>query len=32
MYPTTAGIATLALFQLGVILLLSPVLVSGLQR
>jgi len=32
MYPTTAGIAALALFQLGVILLLSPVLVSGLQR
>lgn len=32
MYPTTAGIATLALFQLGVILLLSPVLVSALQR
>ena len=32
MYPTTAGIATLALFQLGVILLQSPVLVSGLQR
>jgi hypothetical protein len=32
MYPTTAGIATLALFQLGVILLLSPALVSRLQR
>ena len=32
MYPTTAGIATLASFQLGVILLLSPVLASGLQR
>jgi surface polysaccharide O-acyltransferase-like enzyme len=32
MYPTTAGIATLALFQLGVILLLGPVLASGLQR
>jgi hypothetical protein len=32
MYPTTAGIATLAVFQLGVIVLLRPVLTSWLQR
>ena len=32
MYPTTAGIATLAMFQLGVILLLRPLLASWLRR
>ena len=32
MYPTTAGIAALALFQLGVIVLLRPMLTSWLQR
>jgi len=32
MYPTTAGIAALAVFQLGVIVLLRPVLASWLQR
>jgi surface polysaccharide O-acyltransferase-like enzyme len=32
MYPTTAGIATLATFQLGVVLLLRPVLESWAQR
>ena len=32
MYPTTAGIATLAVFQLGVIVLLRPTLSSWLQR
>ena len=32
MFPTTAGIAALAVFQLGVILLLSPVLAAGLRR
>ena len=32
MYPTTAGIAALALFQLGVIVLLRPILASWLQR
>ncbi len=32
MYPTTAGIAALALFQLGVIVLLHPMLKSWLQR
>lgn len=32
MYPTTVGIATLAVFQLGVVLLLHPVLSSWLRR
>jgi hypothetical protein len=32
MYPTTAGIATLAVFQLGLIMLLRPALSSWLQR
>ena len=32
MYPTTAGIATLAVFQLGVIVLLRPALSSWLHR
>jgi peptidoglycan/LPS O-acetylase OafA/YrhL len=32
MYPTTAGIAALAVFQLGVVLLLRPVLASWLRR
>ena len=32
MYPTTAGIATLAVFQLGIIVLLRPRLSSWLQR
>jgi len=32
MYPTTVGIATLAVFQLGVMLLLRPVLSSWLRR
>jgi peptidoglycan/LPS O-acetylase OafA/YrhL len=32
MFPTTAGIATLAVFQLGVILLLRPALAAWLQR
>jgi hypothetical protein len=32
MYPTTAGIAVLAVFQLGVVLLLHPVLVRCTQR
>lgn len=32
MYPTTAGIAALAVFQLGVVLLLRPVLASWLWR
>jgi peptidoglycan/LPS O-acetylase OafA/YrhL len=32
MYPTTAGIAALATFQLGVVLLLRPVLASLAQR
>ena len=32
MYPTTAGIATLAVFQLGVIVLLRPRLSSWLRR
>jgi surface polysaccharide O-acyltransferase-like enzyme len=32
MYPTTAGIAALAVFQLGVIVLLHPILKSWLQR
>jgi hypothetical protein len=32
MYPTTAGIATLAVFQLGIIVLLRPKLSSWLQR
>jgi hypothetical protein len=32
MYPTTAGIAALAVFQLGVIVLLQPPLSSWLQR
>jgi hypothetical protein len=32
MYPTTAGIATLAVFQLGVIVLLRPALSSWLLR
>jgi hypothetical protein len=32
MYPTTAGIATLAVFQLGVIVLLRSALTSSLQR
>ncbi|MDQ3988837.1 MAG: acyltransferase, partial [Actinomycetota bacterium] len=32
MFPTTVGIATLAVFQLGVVLLLRPVLSSWLRR
>lgn len=32
MFPTTAAIAALGVFQLGVLLLLSPVLASWLQR
>jgi peptidoglycan/LPS O-acetylase OafA/YrhL len=32
MYPTTAGIAALAVFQLGVVLLLRPILASCLRR
>ncbi len=32
MYPTTAGIATLAVFQLGLIVLLRPKLTAWLQR
>jgi surface polysaccharide O-acyltransferase-like enzyme len=32
MYPTTAGVAALAVFQLGVVLLLRPVLASWARR
>ena len=32
MFPTTAGIATLAVFQLGVVALLRPMLASWLAR